>query len=168
MRLPETIVTITSLFTLIHLDQTEKLIQNTTGNTGNTLWALLERELAPFCHLKQFKNNRHSRRQKRQLMIAAILMTWLISSTPLLHLLKPSIESILFPNHYTSKRNKKLFTTIQKLEKQNDRINRIQTKQIQKNADNFETQLAVTELMSLVHSYTSSGKNGIPAAIYET
>ena len=88
-----------------------------------------------------------------------------ISSTPLLHLLKPSIEAILFPNYYTSKRNKNVFTTIQKLERMNDKINKIQTKQIQLNADNFETQLAVTELMSLVHAYTSSGKDGIPSAI---
>ena len=49
----------------------------------------------------------------------------------------------------------------------NDKMNKLQTKKIQLNADNFETQLAVTELMSLIHAYTSAGKDGIPSAIYK-
>ena len=49
----------------------------------------------------------------------------------------------------------------------NDKINKMQTQQIQLNADRIETQLAVMELMSLIHAYAKSKNNEMPTIIYE-
>ena len=97
----------------------------------------------------------------------ALLMAWLITSTPLLHLLKPAIDTILFPNLNGGKKNKSFFKKLDKLEKLNDKINKMQTQQNQLNADRIETQLAVMELMSLIHAYAKSKNDEMPTIIYE-
>ena len=97
----------------------------------------------------------------------ALLMAWLVTSTPLLHLLKPAIDTILFPNFNGGKKHKSIFKKLDKLERMNDKINKMQTQQIQLNADCIETQQAVMELMSLIHGHAKSKNNEMPTIIYE-
>ena len=94
-------------------------------------------------------------------------MAWLVTSTPLLHLLKPIIDTILFRNLNGVKKHKNILKKTRQLEKMNDKINKMQTQQIQLNADRIETQLAVMELMSLIHAYAKSKNYEMPTIIYE-
>ena len=48
----------------------------------------------------------------------------------------------------------------------NEKINKMQTQQIQLNADRIETQLAVMELVSLIHAYAKSKNDEMPTIIY--
>ena len=112
-------------------------MQATNDRTGTLLWAILERELASFCHLKQYKYH-DKKKNKRQAIVVAMLITWLFTTTPALHLLIPSIESTLFPNFYASKKHRKVFEKIKSIEKMNAKINKLQDRRIQQNANNIE------------------------------
>ena len=96
-----------------------------------------------------------------------MLMAWIVASTPLMHLLRPAIDAILFPNIDGSKKQKKVFVKLDLIEKRNNKINQLQNKQIQENKGKIDTKMAVLDLMSLIHAYTKIDANYILTIIYE-
>ena len=81
----------------------EHLLQDIDSLEGHHLHGVLEQQLGQYCHLENFKfkdSNGIVRTfwVKRQISLIALAIVFLASSTPLLHLLTLSPESLLDPN----------------------------------------------------------------------
>ena len=101
------------------LSSIELLLQNIDSLEGHHLHVVLEQQLGQYCHLENFKFKdvngiTRTMRTKRQAVALALLNVFLASSTPLLHLLTPSAESLLDPNIDNKEKQLKVFNSIHK------------------------------------------------------
>ena len=92
---------------------------------------------------------------------------FLASSTPLLHLLTPSAESLRDPNIDNKEKQLKVFNSIHKAMNVSSQLNREQNKMIQHNLAENQAITAIFALKTMIEAFTANNGQPYPSVAYQ-